>query len=288
MLSRLKSFPVLTLVLFAMVLCLEFNPFIPDNVFGPLPRLAIVSVLMLFTMRGIKAARYVLASLLMVASLFLVVITVVLLPGIGLIFSLFLLIPILILISTAANLIFSKKLKRYLAAPQVPDPQIIDSQVSKDKNSFWFKLKTLIQQYKNKLSRSIKVIIALSICGIAATIFAINQHEKYNVSFGVIEDINGYSSIEHETNIIEYIPKSEGHTFGFIITAKDKRPFKYHTVSYLPNTPNTFSGTLSETSTDHFSSGAKSIEETATDSVVLPFWFDEGDPLGLYKIFIYK
>jgi hypothetical protein len=297
MLNRFRSIPILTLVLFAMVLCLEFNPFIPDNASGPLPRLAIVSLLMFFTMRGIKVARYVLAFLLAGASLFLVAVTIIAgLPGLGLLIPLYFLIPAFILISTAANLIFSRKLKRFLTpqitvsqvtTAKVTAPQTLDSKLSGEANSSWPKIKTLIQEYKNKLSRNMKVIIAILICGIAVTIFAISQDEKFNVSFGVIEEINGYSSIEHEANIIEYIPKSEGHRFGFIITAKDKHPFKYHTLSYLPATPNRFSGTLSETSADHFLSGAKSIEETATNSVVLPFWFDEGDPLGVYKIDLY-
>ncbi len=287
MLGRFKSFPVLTLVLFAMVLCLEFNPFIPDNASGPLPRLAIVSLLMLFTMRGVKIACYVLAFLLVAASLFLVVITVVLLPGIGLIFSLFLWIPILILVSTAANLIFSKKLKRYLATLQEADPQIIDSLASQGKSSFWLKLKTINQKYQNKLSRNMKAVIALLICGIAITIFAISKNEKFNVSFGVLKDKNGYTLAGGETNTIEYIPKYEGYTFGFIITTKDETPFKYYTVSYLPASPGSLSGTLAEAAPNQFSSGIKSTEDTATNSVGIPFWFDEGDPLGAYKIDLY-
>ncbi len=110
---------------------------------------------------------------------------------------------------------------------------------------------------------------------------------KFTIQFGELEGQGIYRMIGYELTEPITIKKAKDYKFGFIITAKTKAPFKFYTISYLPDAPLVLTGTLKESSPQKFTSGIKSSEDTATSSVVIPFWFDTGDPLGTYKIDLY-
>ncbi len=110
---------------------------------------------------------------------------------------------------------------------------------------------------------------------------------EFTIQFGALEGEESFTLLGDEFTALTTVKKSKDYKFGFIITAKTKNPFKYYTISYLPDAPKVLTGTLKEEALQKFSTGIKSSEDTAESSVAIPFWFDEGDPVGTYKIDLY-
>lgn len=132
-----------------------------------------------------------------------------------------------------------------------------------------------------------KILFALLVCGALVCFNANAGDNVYDIRFGVIQNTIGYDDIAHETNVIELIPKSKGYYFGFRIIPKGKSTYSYYTVSYLPAAPKVLEGVLNKEPLANYSSGFKSPETSATGAIIIPGWFDEGDPIGVYKTDLY-
>ena len=86
----------------------------------------------------------------------------------------------------------------------------------------------------------------------------------------------------NETFIIPY-----GKNFGYDIPLENKGVHKVYDILYMPRTPKMLTGYLSDNAPKAAITGAKTRPYEAKDRVKNIYWFDEGDPVGQYRIDVY-
>lgn len=110
---------------------------------------------------------------------------------------------------------------------------------------------------------------------------------KFDVKFGQVgirwEGNQPYQALIEETTVV---PRDVGGetALGFAIYPSSDQPYEVYSIHHLPEVPaNLGSGTL--TLTDD--GGIRTGTERARGPRVFSFAFDEGDPLGTYKVDVY-
>lgn len=121
-------------------------------------------------------------------------------------------------------------------------------------------------------------IFALACCNVALA-------EVHNFRFGILKQLpDGSYEMDIETKIVPLHPKETGFRFGIAFDNTDNKYIEWYVVVHLPKVPKKISG--------GFQKAAKSIlkgdlQPTTDSHVVDQFWFDERDPLGMYRLAVY-
>lgn len=111
----------------------------------------------------------------------------------------------------------------------------------------------------------------------------------YKIEFGFIEK-NADSGKVHfkESFSIPFRLKTTGFLWGYWIKSSDGKNHTTYFVVETPGIPKKITGDLGETGQiQEEKKLARSVPEKFKDKIFRPFWFDEGDPLGKWKIQIY-
>jgi hypothetical protein len=141
-----------------------------------------------------------------------------------------------------------------------------------------------------KSTRCLLLILAINLLQPA---FAQSQ-DNYQIYFGTIEapaagpDGIGCVWSLKETSVIPRKYKDSGFRYGIQITSTDGKPFHYRTAVELPSPPKTVSGDFSlDNSINSGPTVTSNTYEIDGRTTVIPLWFDEGDPLGTYRLKVF-
>ncbi len=115
------------------------------------------------------------------------------------------------------------------------------------------------------------------------------QSRTYEVKFGIMkEDNEGYYYVSTETTIIPRLYKETGFRWGYTVKEKRGMSFSIRKTLYLPDAPKQITGNLNNVK---ISEGGRKIvdKEFKVKKGIYSdtLWFDEGDPLGTYRIELY-
>jgi len=128
--------------------------------------------------------------------------------------------------------------------------------------------------------------IGLSLFVLAACEQKSTPSNTYTVRFGIVTpSSDGDYLVLKETYKIPRHYKNTGFRFGFEIVSNNDVPFNYKYIIDTPSPPKQVSGVLSESNegkpTTILTSPTFEVSDRGT---IYPIWFDEGDPLGHYKL----
>ena len=113
------------------------------------------------------------------------------------------------------------------------------------------------------------------------------DNTSFDVKFGILEVKDGAGIFKKETRTLPLITKDEGQFYGIYISPPNNEPYNCYIIAYLPGTPKMLSGTVKDIDSSKVTKGLRSPTEKAMGIYILPMWFDEGDPLGKYKLELY-
>lgn len=109
----------------------------------------------------------------------------------------------------------------------------------------------------------------------------------FDVKFGILGKDNGSQVLKTETTAIPFITRDKGQLFGAVITPSDEASYRFHTVIFLPAAPAKLTGDLGQVAPAQAPEGIRSAPQTTSGKTSVEMWFDEGDPMGRYKVELY-
>lgn len=109
----------------------------------------------------------------------------------------------------------------------------------------------------------------------------------FDVRFGILGEDNGSRVLKRETTSIPFITREKGQAFGAVISPSDESSYRFHTVIYLPASPAKLTGDIGRVPPAQATEGIRSAPKTTRGKTFVEMWFDEGDPVGRYKVEIY-
>lgn len=107
----------------------------------------------------------------------------------------------------------------------------------------------------------------------------------FDIAFGLIDPSSGGVQISKETLRIPRMSRESGFRYGLVIAELNRSRFKAQLVHYLPAQPKTLSGSLARK--DPTSAATKGVAGPARRYDGRASWFfvfDEGDPIGIYRL----
>lgn len=114
--------------------------------------------------------------------------------------------------------------------------------------------------------------------------------EEIPISFGFVEYAGAHVGllVKRETTRIPYLLKeTTGFQFGYTIHAPLTRAFHSYAIHYLPSPPARFSGPLSSADVKDAQRGVRTRELLHVGITTIALFFEQGDPLGQYRVDIY-
>ena len=107
------------------------------------------------------------------------------------------------------------------------------------------------------------------------------------IKFGIVEEErDGNYHVARETTTIPLLLRQTGFTWGYSVTAPDEEPFAVHEILYMPAPPKNIEFSVPIDQRD----GGRTIITSALmhqGYSVNFFRFDQGDPLGIWKLGVY-
>jgi hypothetical protein len=111
---------------------------------------------------------------------------------------------------------------------------------------------------------------------------------EFRIRFGVIEVVGpNQFKLTQETTRLPRLTRSQGLLYGVEITPRHSTDYETYFVARLPAPPKQLSGLVGGNSPATAVSGLKSAVQRARGPSIMPFWFDEGDPLGQYSLEVF-
>lgn len=109
-----------------------------------------------------------------------------------------------------------------------------------------------------------------------------------SIRFGVLDkQPNGTWTLAHETRTIPLRLRETGFAFGYIYQPSHQDEYTIHDVSYMPAKPVTLGGEIAIHAIESATQGLRTPEYTMRGEHWMEYWFDEGDPLGDYRIDVF-
>jgi len=119
------------------------------------------------------------------------------------------------------------------------------------------------------------------------TAVSAQSHASYEITFGLFENQGGKLVLSKETSRIPFVTLSEGQVFGIVIKPTNNQEYSVKTISFLPSPPSSLSGMLEKQNPEAHKKGYESPSTPSAGETPIPFWLDEGDPTGVYRIDVY-
>ncbi len=117
--------------------------------------------------------------------------------------------------------------------------------------------------------------------------FSYAKENDVVIKFGFMKETSSGSYVTKATTTIPLKLKDTGFRFGFTVEHKKGISFKAHYVIYLPSPPKQLTGGLKKADIKNEGRIISEPPQTYKGLWADPFSFDEGDPLGDWKIQIY-
>ena len=116
-----------------------------------------------------------------------------------------------------------------------------------------------------------------------------DKPDFYSIQFGYLDnDPEKNRPVFRRTTQIPFHLKESGFRWGFYIVSSGNTPFSVQFEVETPASPQTLSGELAaKGGTGHKPKKVKVPGRTFKEKGFCPFWFDEGDPLGKWKIDVF-
>src|SRR5690606_13104373 len=112
-------------------------------------------------------------------------------------------------------------------------------------------------------------------------------HPSTKLKFGILsESATDRPRVMTETRVIPIRVNTERPYFGFEVARTDEAPYRLQTIAYLPDLPSSVMGDLVGLPED-YKAGIPSQAIVYKGDVTMGYRFDEGDPLGRYRIVVY-
>jgi len=111
----------------------------------------------------------------------------------------------------------------------------------------------------------------------------------YRIDFGIIKvHDDGRRELVSKTNVIPRKLKDTGFRFGYtVVPADNDLRYYIYDISYMPLQPSVLTGALSTQKPGDAPAGVRTTEYGIRGPHYMAFWFDEGDPLGEYRVEVY-
>lgn len=110
---------------------------------------------------------------------------------------------------------------------------------------------------------------------------------RFDVRFGILSTEDGVRALKSETTSIPFITRDKGQLFGAVISPSDEASYRFHTVIFLPATPAKLTGQIGRVAPMQATEGIRSAPQKTSGKTFVEMWFDEGDPMGRYKVELY-
>ncbi len=107
------------------------------------------------------------------------------------------------------------------------------------------------------------------------------------IKFGQMEESSSGYYVAKETTIIPLKLRDTGFKFGFSVQSSDNASFNGYKIIYMPAIPKTIGPGIKEKNVSYEGTVIKGKEERYDGMWWEFFVFDEGDPLGKWKLEIY-
>ena len=135
-------------------------------------------------------------------------------------------------------------------------------------------------------SLSINILAAIATTCLLVSCVAVNtQPDMGEVRFGLMHRAeNGELELVRETLTIPLKLRDPDYAFGYVYCPNHTNEYRIHDISYMPSSPTTLSGEISILPVGSATKGLKTPEYTMHGVHQMEYWFDEGDPLGNYRI----
>jgi len=129
-------------------------------------------------------------------------------------------------------------------------------------------------KYLNRITVSALLVLILASC---------EKVQSYDIKFGLLQSVDGITTLAEETNKIAYKTRAEGQYFGVVVTPSASEEYTTSKVTYLPGVPLVLSGNLKGEDPDKAPEGYKSPTYRAKGVAVHTMGLDPGDPFGIYR-----
>jgi hypothetical protein len=118
--------------------------------------------------------------------------------------------------------------------------------------------------------------------------YANQRNQEFIIKFGFFAQNTSaeYEMVEH-AKTVNILNIKDGHILSLEVTPPDNQEYKLYTIDYFPGEPKVLGGSLSGKSTADFAKGIKAQEIKTKGTIYSPIVFDEGDPLGEYKMEVF-
>jgi hypothetical protein len=133
--------------------------------------------------------------------------------------------------------------------------------------------------------KKIGIIAVCALLGLYSHSFA--SENNLIIKFGQMEKGSLGYSVASETTTIPLKLKDSGFRFGFTVKHAQNSSFDGYKIIYLPVAAKEIIGDLKKLTILNDGKIIKDSERKFDGFWSNPFWFDEGDPLGKWKIEIY-
>jgi len=112
---------------------------------------------------------------------------------------------------------------------------------------------------------------------------------EFRIRFGIIQEVgpNQFKLTQEATRVPRLTRAQHGLIYGVEITPRHSTDYETYFVARLPAPPKQLSGLVGGNSPATAVSGLKSAVQRARGPSIMPFWFDEGDPLGQYSLEVF-
>jgi hypothetical protein len=131
----------------------------------------------------------------------------------------------------------------------------------------------------------ISFITLLFVAFLCSYVFA-GQNELI-IKFGYMTESSSGMYVSNETTTIPLKLKNTGFRFGFTVKHKKNGSFEGYHIIYLPAPPKEITDVLKKAVVSAEGKVIESLKERYDGFWANAFWFDEGDPVGDWKIEIY-
>ena len=114
-----------------------------------------------------------------------------------------------------------------------------------------------------------------------------SKNDTFTFRLGILQGEKGHYSIKKETDKITLIIRSKRFLYGLEISPPNNKQYHFYATAYFPDKPKKLSGAIENIPLD---SNFNKVTTPAYDlkgKRIFPMGFDEGDPLGKYKIDLY-
>lgn len=107
---------------------------------------------------------------------------------------------------------------------------------------------------------------------------------RFGIMDGTVEEPAG---LAEETNVIPRRLRPDGFIFGIELTPPDDLFHEYRLVHHLPGHPRTLGRPAESAVPGDVTASVRGPVYRSSGLVLWPLWFDEGDPLGPYRIDVF-